>query len=104
MKKSILILLTAVLAVPLFSAPKPDAAAAALLKKFAEKGKRFRPVSGKTALFARGQLKYGLERTDYLHRWVDRPLFQDSNLQKFETGTFINDEAWKTMHHVVCDL
>ena len=104
MKKFICFFIAAALAMPLFAAPKPDAAAAELLKKFAEKGKKFQPASGTTAIFARGQLKYGLERTDYLHRWVDRPLFQDSNLQKFETGSFINDEAWKVMHHTVKEL
>ena len=91
-------------AFPLFAAPKPDAEARKLLQEFAEKGKKHRPSSGKTAFFARGQLKYGLERNDYLHRWVDRPLFQDSSLRKSDTGTFIHNEAWKTMHHVVTDL
>ena len=104
MKKFVFIVAACVAAMSLLAAPKPDAAAAKLLKKFAEKGKKFRPASGKTTIFARGQLKYGLERTDYLHRWVDRPLFQDSNLQKYETGTFINDEAWKVMHHTVREL
>ncbi len=104
MNKFIFAVAATIAAFPLLAAPKPDAEAKKLLSKFAEKGKMFRPASGKTTIFARGQLKYGLERTDYLHRWVDRPLYQDSTLQKFETGTFINDEAWKTMHHVVTNL
>lgn len=104
MKNFIFAVAVVLTAVPLFAAPKPDAEAKKLLKKFAEQGKKFQPASGQTLIFARGQLKYGLERTDYLHRWVDRPLFQDSNLQKFETGTFINDQAWKIMHHTVTDL
>ena len=102
--KRFIFVLAIIVAFPLFAAPKPDAEAKKLLAKFAEKGKNFRPASGQTAIFARGQLKYGLERSDYLHRWVDRPLYQDTTLQKYETGTFINDEAWKTMHHVVRDL
>ena len=93
-----------VAAFPLFAAPKPDAEAKKLLQEFAEKGKAFQPASGRTAFFARGQLKYGLERNDYLHRWVDRPLFQDSTLRKSDTGSFIHDGAWKTMYHVVTDL
>lgn len=94
----------AVAALSLSAAPKPDAEARKLLRQFAEKGKSFKPASARTAIFARGQLKYGLERADYLHRWVDRPLFQDSRLRKTDKGTFIHDEAWKTMHHVITEL
>ena len=104
MNKFLFAVAAVVAAFPLFAAPKPDAEAKKLLQKFAEKGKNFRPASGRTAFFARGQLKYGLERNDYLHRWVDRPLFQDSTLRQSDTGSFIHDEAWKTMHHVVTDL
>jgi hypothetical protein len=69
MKKFTVILVALAAALPVFSAPKPNAEAKKLLQKFAEKGKKFRPASGRTAFFARGQLKYGLERNDYLHRW-----------------------------------
>ncbi|HWL54625.1 MAG TPA: LamG domain-containing protein [Chthoniobacteraceae bacterium] len=31
-------------------------------------------------IFSRAQLKYGLERTDYYNRWIDRPLFADPSL------------------------
>ncbi len=104
MNKFLFAVAAIVAAFPLFAAPKPDAEAKKLLQKFAEKGKTFKPASGRTAFFARGQLKYGLERNDYLHRWVDHPLFQDSTLRLSDTGSFIHDEAWKTMHHVVTDL
>ncbi|MBM4046700.1 MAG: hypothetical protein FJ279_16450, partial [Planctomycetes bacterium] len=34
----------------------------------------------RTLVFCRGQMKYGLDE-NYLWRWVDRPLFQDSSLR-----------------------
>ena len=104
MKKFAFIIAAIIAAFPVLSAPKPDAEAKKLLQQFAEKGKKFQPASGRTAIFARGQLKYGLERNDYLHRWVDRPLFQDSTLRSSDTGSFIHDKAWETMHHVTTDL
>ena len=99
-----LILLSATLALQLTAAPRPDAEAAKLLKAYAEKGKARKSYSGRTAIFARGQLKYGLERDDYLHRWVDRPLFQDTSFATNASGSFLNDKAWKVMHHVVMDM
>lgn len=38
-----------------------------------------KPESG-IPIFSRAQLKYGLERTDYYSRWVDRPLFMNPSL------------------------
>ena len=37
----------------------------------------YRPHRAATRIFVRSQLKYGLERDDYLHRWYDRPLMGD---------------------------
>ncbi len=34
-----------------------------------------------TFIFSRSQLKYGLERDDYLNRWIDQPLFVDPKLR-----------------------
>jgi hypothetical protein len=34
-----------------------------------------------TFIFSRSQLKYGLQRDDYLNRWVDQPLFVDPKLR-----------------------
>ena len=80
------------------AAPRPDAEAAAMLREMAEKGKNFAPASGRTAIFARAQLKYGLERDDYLHHWVDRPLFQDSAYLRAADGNFLNPKTWEKMH------
>ena len=56
---------------------------------------RYRPHLEHTRLFVRTQLKYGLERDDYLHKWYDRPLMQDSTFQSAnEKGQFINAESW----------
>ncbi len=38
------------------------------------------PKAGRTLVFCRGQMKYGLDE-NYLDRWTDRPLFQDSSLR-----------------------
>ena len=36
--------------------------------------------AGRTDFFVRAQLKYGINRSDFLHHWYDRPLLQDSSL------------------------
>lgn len=104
MRKLSLILLSTALTLQLTATPRTDAEAAKLLKVYAQKGKARKTYSGRTAFFARGQLKYGLERYDYLHRWVDRPLFQDSSFIDASTGHFLNNAAWKVMHRVVKDM
>ena len=35
--------------------------------------------AGRTDFFVRAQLKYGINRKDFLHHWYDRPLLQDSS-------------------------
>ena len=56
---------------------------------------RYQPHLAHTKLFVRTQLKYGLERDDYLHKWYDRPLMQDSSFQSAnEKGQFVNAESW----------
>lgn len=101
--KRILLTLTAFAAVLANAAPVPDAGARAVLAKYAEKGKNYAPRTGRTAIFARSQLKYGPQRNDYLHRWTDRPLMQDTSLQKFNDGNFINPAVWKVLHGAVRD-
>ncbi len=64
----------------------PDAEAAAYLKTLAEKGKNYQRRADKTYFFSRAQLKYGLERNDFLRRWCDRPLMQETGFAK--SGTF----------------
>ena len=39
------------------------------------------PTAGRTLVFSRAQMKYGLDR-NYLRRWTDRPLFQDTSLRE----------------------
>lgn len=47
-------------------------------------------------VFIRSQFKYGLERSDFIHKWYDRPLMQDTSYQAAnENGHFINIESWK---------
>ena len=44
----------------------------------------------------RSQFKYGLERSDFIHKWYDRPLLQDTSYQAFNaSGHSINVESWK---------
>ena len=40
------------------------------------------PVTKRTLVFSRSQMKYGLDR-NYLRRWVDRPLFIDPALRDY---------------------
>lgn len=53
-------------------------------------------------LFVRAQLKYGLERDDYLHKWLDRPLMQDTALAGNNIpGRFINEGAYRKMAEII---
>lgn len=55
--------------------------------------------SGRTDFFVRAQLKYGINRSDFLHHWYDRPLLQDSSLkyvnQDVEKGPWLNEKGWQ---------
>lgn len=44
-------------------------------------------LTEKTYIFSRSQLKYGLQRTNYISRWVDQPLFVDPALDDEEGQT-----------------
>ena len=58
----------------------------------------YRPHRESTRLFVRTQLKYGLERDDYLHKWYDRPLMGDVRYAALnEKKHAINIESWKRM-------
>ena len=54
-------------------------------------GARRRP-----AVFVQCQLKYGAQRDDFLHKWYERPLHQDSSLVDADNGkdVFLNLPAW----------
>ena len=50
----------------------------------------------RTRIFIRSQLKYGLERDDFLHSWYERPLHQDTTYatRAPNRGPFLNDLSW----------
>ena len=70
--------------------------AEALLVQWREEAKAYKPAAGRTAIYARGQLKYGAERSDFLHKWYERPLHQNTGYQKEDpNSTFLNIPAWR---------
>ncbi len=70
--------------------------AEALLAQWREEAKAYKPAAGRTAIYARGQLKYGAERSDFLHAWYERPLHQNTNYQKEDPASpFLNIPAWR---------
>ena len=74
-----------------------DASAERLL---AEWGKvPYRRKADRTDFFVRAQLKYGLNRKDFLHHWYDRPLLQDSSLSSAEGSDsdvfWLNTKGWE---------
>ena len=76
-----------------------------LLEQFAEEGKNYRSRAPHTMIFTRAQLKYQLDRDDYLHKWYDRPLLQDTALARFnKRGVMINPECAKLLKYAVMDL
>lgn len=67
-----------------------------LLQKWTAEGSAYRPRADHIGLFARGQLKYGAERSDFLHNWYERPLHQNTAWQEAnERDVLINPLAWK---------
>ena len=49
-----------------------------------------------TVFFPRAQFHYGLERDDYLHRWYDRPLHQDTTFRTANDPSHsINESSWR---------
>ena len=56
--------------------------------------------AGRTDFFVRAQLKYGINRRDFLHHWYDRPLLQDSSLgltgdDAAEGTSWLNAKGWE---------
>ena len=67
-----------------------------LLAEMREQAKAYRPRAQRMGLFSRAQLKYGAQRTDFIHNWYERPLHQNSAWAK--TGNprrIIHPDAWK---------
>lgn len=48
-----------------------------------------------TAIFMQSQLKYGAQRNDFLHRWYERPLHQNTAYADQSDGSFLNLPAFK---------
>ena len=72
----------------------PDAKA--FVAECAKSAAAYRPRSERTHLFCRTQLKYGNERTDYLHNWYERPLYQDSTFaDKTRGNELVNELSWR---------
>ena len=46
--------------------------------------------AGPMAIFSRAQLKYGANRDDFIHRWYERPLHQDTAFQASDDGHFLS--------------
>lgn len=72
--------------------------AKALLAEWAKRP--YRRQNDHTAIFIRAQLKYGINRNDFLHNWYDRPLLQDSSLGQWqdvegETKAWLNAAGWQ---------
>ncbi|MBE6396908.1 MAG: LamG domain-containing protein [Lentisphaerae bacterium] len=67
-----------------------------LLEKMRDEAKSYRPRTEKMGIFSRAQLKYGAERTDFIHNWYDRPLHQNSAWAETAIPRrIIHPEAWK---------
>lgn len=106
MLRRIYALLTTLATLALIANPMPDEEAAELLKEYAKSSRDYVSRTGQTRFFSRAQLKYGLERSDYLARWCDRPLMQDTryaNAGSFSRDTtgsyqvkgFLNPHSWQ---------
>ena len=67
-----------------------------LLEKMRREAKAYRPRTEKMGIFSRAQLKYGAQRTDFIHNWYDRPLHQNSAwAETANPRRIIHPEAWK---------
>ena len=74
--------------------PTPEAKA--LLAEMRQRAKDYRPRTAKMGIFSRAQLKYGAQRTDFIHRWYDRPLHQDSTwAETANPDRILHPEAWR---------
>ncbi|HWL51569.1 MAG TPA: LamG-like jellyroll fold domain-containing protein [Chthoniobacteraceae bacterium] len=57
----------------------------------------------RTYVFCRAQWKYGLQRNDYLNRWIDRPLFVDPALRDTATPRPIQYPGFARTQEIVKD-
>ena len=106
MQRLILLFLILFGVFPLFANPMPDEGAKKYLAELEKKSAAYQRRTNKTLFFSRAQLKYGLERDNYLLRWCDRPLMQDSSyvdlgsftvdhFGNFSEKGFVNHQSYK---------
>ena len=63
----------------------------AKLAQYIKAGTNCRLKNNKTEFVPRAQLKYTLSKNDYIHCWFDRPLYQNSELSRFnKSGDKVN--------------
>ncbi|MBR7121354.1 MAG: hypothetical protein IKC94_03840 [Lentisphaeria bacterium] len=74
-----------------FGDPMPDAEAGKYLAELAKQSQSYQRRTDRMHIFSRAQLKYGLQRNDFLLRWCDRPLMQDSSFAA--SGNFTVDNS-----------
>jgi hypothetical protein len=77
-----------------------DAGTLAAWKDVREKASEYKRRTPRIYVFSRAQLKYGLERDDYIHKWVDRPLYTDPSLSN-GGGNFIKINSFRKMHDII---
>jgi hypothetical protein len=74
--------------------PTPEAEK--ILSQMRKEARNYKPRTKKIGIFSRAQLKYGAQRTDFIHRWYDRPLHQNSEWAELANpDKIIYSEAWK---------
>ena len=67
-----------------------------IVAEMRESAAGYRPHTDHIGLFSRAQLKYGAQRKDFIHRWYDRPLHQDSTwADTMDPRRLLHPEAWK---------
>jgi hypothetical protein len=75
------------------------AADTAAWQEVMQKASQFNRRSPRIFVFSRAQLKYGLELNNYIHKWIDRPLYVDPALAQGDG--FIKIGSYKKMHDIV---
>ncbi len=78
--------------------------AESLVREMREIAKTYKPKNDHIAIFSRAQLKYGAQRTDFLHCWYERPMHQNSEWDATADPTkILHPEAWKRTAEIVRD-
>ena len=72
----------------------PDARAR--LAEYAKQAEGWKAHTERPQMLIRGQFFYGLEASDYIHYWYERPLMQDSSFRPFgDRGHMLNERSWR---------